>query len=463
MNNENKIKEPLIVIGLTIIILYAISFIKIDYEIAGFKIKTVDIFSDIKKENSDNSFLKKEFKYHQPLKADLLIGNSLSYLINFFKSFYISNDILAIQGQKTKITGNTQQLSYFFDALKNIKSKPVRIAHYGDSIIEGDLISADIREALQKKYGGNAVGWLGIVSQDITFRTTTKHTYSDNWESASIYTNNPKKLPFGISGEVAIPKGNSWVQYETTKIRKSLKDFSIVKLYYSHAKNSQIFYSFDGKPKQSAQLKTGTNIQELILKPEGKAQSIRIEFPVAEQAYVYGVSLENESGIFVDNFPLRGNSGVDINQISPAVMKDFSKYRDYNLIILEFGLNILGSLTKDYNWYEREMTKVINLFKSTYPKASIIMISVHDKAMKRGSNFVTDPAVLKLLEAQKNIAMKNNIAFWNMFEAMGGENSMSKWVNSNPPLAYKDYVHFNDLGAAKIAQLFIESLMNEYK
>lgn len=463
MNHKNEIKEPIFILGLTIILLYLLSFIKIDYEIAGFKLRTVDIFSDIRSEVKNNPPNNESIYYHHS-NSEFFVASTFNIITNFFESVKDNlNFFVPLQGVKTKITGNTQQLSYFFDALKNIKSKPVLIAHYGDSIIEGDLITADIRETLQKKYGGNAVGWLGIVSQDINFRTTTKHTFSDNWESASIYTNNPKKLPFGISGEVAVPKGNAWVQYETTNARKTLRDFSIVKLYYSHAKSSQIYYSFDNGVKQTAQLKPGTNIQELILKPSGKAQSVRIEFPTADQAYVYGVSLENESGIFVDNFPLRGNSGVDLNQISPSVLKDFSKYRDYNLIILEFGLNILGSTVTDYNWYEREMTKVINLFKSTFPKASIILISVHDKAMKKGSNFITDPAVLKLLDAQKKIAEKNNIAFWNMFEAMGGENSMSKWVNSNPPLAYKDYVHFNDLGATKIARLFVEALIDELK
>lgn len=471
MNQENKIKEPLLIIGFTIIILFIISFIKIDYEIAGFKIRTIDIFSDIKTDESTRDIesknnLKKDLDNQIIFESNISVESSIKSIINFFESAkdQLSNyDALPAQGFKTKFIGNTQQLSFFFDALKNIKSKSVRIAHYGDSIIEGDLITADLREAFQKKYGGNAVGWLGIVSQDISFRMTTKHTFSNNWESASIYSSNPKNLPVGISGEVAVPKGNAWVQYETTRIRRTLKDFSVVKLYYSNAKNSQIYYSFDNGPKQSAQLKTGTNIQELILKPLGKAQSIKIEFPLADQAYFYGVSLENESGIYVDNFPLRGNSGVDLTQINPLVLKDFAKYLDYKLIILEFGLNILGSTATDYYWYEREMSKVINLFKSAFPKASIVMISVHDKAMKKGSNFVTDPAVFKLLETQKKIATQNNIALWSMFDAMGGENSMPKWVNANPPLAFKDYIHFNDQGAAKIAQLFVESLMDEFK
>jgi lysophospholipase L1-like esterase len=40
---------------------------------------------------------------------------------------------------------------------------------------------------------------------------------------------------------------------------------------------------------------------------------------------------------------------------------------------------------------------------------------------------------------------------------------MPKWVNANPPLAFKDYIHFNDQGAAKIANLFLESLISEFE
>lgn len=90
------------------------------------------------------------------------------------------------------------------------------------------------------------------------------------------------------------------------------------------------------------------------------------------------------------------------------------------------------------------------------------MISVHDKATKKGASFATDPAIIKLLDIQKDIANKAGVAFWSMFDAMGGENSMPGWVNSNPPLAFKDYIHFNDQGARKIAQLFSDALLDEF-
>lgn len=458
----NKIKQPLYILALATILLIGLSFIKFEFliEEINFTVRSVDVLMDIKEIPSEEplSFPTKAKSKTELATMDIFaIGKILERLNN-----YLGESTLILQGKKTPITGNTSSLRNFFEAVKLAKQKSVRIAHFGDSAIEGDLITADMRETLQQKFGGNGVGWLGITSQDITFRMTTKHSFSPgNWESAALYTSNPKGLPLGISGEAFVPKANAWVQYETTPMRRYLRDFNSVKLYYAKAKASNITYSFDGGAKQTIPLKVGTGLQELILKPTTKTKSIRIEFPIAEQAVFYGVLLENEPGVYVDNFPLRGNSGVDLQQLKPDILKDFAKYMDYKLIILEFGLNIAGNRT-DYSWYEKEMVKVINLFKNVFPKASIILFSVHDKATKKGSEFVTDPTILRLIESQKSIASQTNIAYWSLFEAMGGQNSMQTWVNANPPLAFKDYIHFNDQGAKKVAQLFTEALIEEF-
>jgi lysophospholipase L1-like esterase len=475
MENQNKYRQPVIILGVTILILYMISFLNPSYEIGGLKIKAIDLFSDIKNDSTDiqskplNQLNKMQaVQSTGVLKAGIGLNFPLGFGFDLFNAGAAKNEnspaAAPLQGRSIPITGNIQQLNFFFDALRNVKSKSVRVAHYGDSAIEGDLITSDIREALQNRFGGNGVGWLSTTSQDITFRTTTKQTFSSgNWDTGALYTSNPKALPLGISGVCCVPKGNAWVQYETTPSKRYLRDFSIAKLYYSNAKSSSISYSFDGGPKQTVPLKTGNALQELLLKPSGQAKSIRIEFPVADQAYVYGVSLENGTGIYVDNLPLRGNTGVDLGSLQQNVLKDFSKYLDYKLIILEFGLNIAGTSQTDYSWYEREMVKVINHLKTAFPKTSILMISVHDKATKKGTVMVTDPAITKLLEAQKNIAKQSGVALWSLFDAMGGENSMPKWVDANPPLAFKDYIHFNDQGAKKVADLLTTALLSLYK
>ncbi len=456
MKHINTARQPMIILFLTLLISVSYSFIPEGFKLFGYELKQVDMFIDVRQMD--------DYSYPAP---------DLQSSINKASVIDISDikDLIgsAIYGKPSKtpaasfLYGNVSQLSYFFDALKNARIKGLRIAHYGDSGIEGDLITADLRESFQSRYGGSAVGHLGIISQDIQFRTTTNHSFSSSstWETAALYSANLKGLPLGISGEVAIPKGNSWVRYETTGAQKSLKPFTTVRLFYTNAKNSSIKVYFNDSPSpKQFNLVAGTGVKELVIKSPSPSKSVKLEFPVMDQAYLFGVSLEGNQGGYMDNFPLRGNSGVDLQKISSSVLKDYSKYLDYKLIVLEFGLNIAGQ--QDYSFYEREMGKVIAHLREAYPKASILMISVHDKAVKRGSSFVTDPSILRLLQAQKDIAQKNNVALFSLFDAMGGMNSMDKWVRNNPPLASTDYVHFNIFGAKKVADLIFNSLMDEF-
>jgi lysophospholipase L1-like esterase len=57
----------------------------------------------------------------------------------------------------------------------------------------------------------------------------------------------------------------------------------------------------------------------------------------------------------------------------------------------------------------------------------------------------------------KKMAEEEQIAYWSMYDAMGGKNSMVKWVEIG--LAGSDYVHFTRAGANKIGRLLYDWLM----
>ena len=104
------------------------------------------------------------------------------------------------------------------------------------------------------------------------------------------------------------------------------------------------------------------------------------------------------------------------------------------------------------------MIKVINNLKQIFPDASFLLVSVSDKAIKKGTKFITDPSVLLVLNEQKIIAQQTGIAFWNCLEAMGGENSMNEWVNQG--LGRKDFSHFSDAGGKLVADMLVEAILN---
>lgn len=364
-------------------------------------------------------------------------------------------------GKDVTITGDINQLKYFFNSLKETKNKVIRVAHFGDSQIQGDIISEYIREKLQAKYGGKGAGYLSIQANDIKMKMTTEHTFSNDWNFASIITRNSDNLPFGMSGSVAVPKPGSWVKYRSTNYLKSTSSFEKARLFYSSAdESSAIQYTINGGKTTKINLQKGESVHELVIDTKTIASSIEIKFLSGKQPYFYGVSLESGNGIYVDNFPMPGNTGASLLDIPLNNFADFNKLANYSLFILSYGNNVSSSNRGIYTVYENKMHNVIEQLRKAFPNTSILLFSVNDKTVKQGGRFVTNPEVPMLLETQKHIVDKSKVAFWNLWEAMGGLNSMNEWVNSAPPMALKDYSHFTQIGGERVAQLFVNALLN---
>ena len=64
--------------------------------------------------------------------------------------------------------------------------------------------------------------------------------------------------------------------------------------------------------------------------------------------------------------------------------------------------------------------------------------------------------------AMKAAAFETNSCFWDTYLNMGGSGSIQDWVSLSPPLAARDYIHFTNKGARKVADMFIEDLMDAY-
>ena len=92
-----------------------------------------------------------------------------------------------------------------------------------------------------------------------------------------------------------------------------------------------------------------------------------------------------------------------------------------------------------------------------------IIIGPADMAKKQKTEFITYPILEDVISALKKAAFETNSCFWDMYINMGGENSIQKWVLEQPSLAARDYIHFTNRGAKKIADFFIEDFMRDYK
>jgi len=418
-------------------ILVILSLFTKERSLLGYTIKPVSIFSDIM---ANDSSVLKQIHFKDTLAPD---SESCPQGVVCFRNF----------------TGQKYPLDKLFAHLLKAKEKKgkVRIAWYGDSFSDGDILVSDLRDTLQSLYGGNGVGFVPITSEIAGFRRSVIHSFG-GWNTSSILSN-PSLNKLGINGFSYLPDSGNYVFYKGTDRFKHTSTFNTFRLFYTSVSNQKAHILINRKDSRVMEMIMSAMPSMITV----QADTIRQVSARFHQGGItcFGASLEDETGFYIDNFAIKGNSGLGLQAISGKYLASFDSLLQYDMIILQFGLNVSNSQTDNFTGYMKGMNRLINKLKDAFPGTPILLISVSDRSQRSQGEFVTMPVIPKLIQAQEKIAFDNKLLFWNLFEAMGGENSMAGFVNSSPALANKDFTHLNFAGGRKVGLLLAHSFINE--
>lgn len=357
-------------------------------------------------------------------------------------------------------------LSRFYEKLyelESTKSGKVRIGYFGDSMNDGDLIVQDVRLAYQDKYGGQGVGFVPITSLSSASRYSVIHKFSGNWSTQTYITTKSPTKPFGIDGQVSFAKDSTqsyWLRYRAGGMKNAYSLYSPT-LFYGQADNNHAYITVKVNKDSTLITKELTPVYNLnTLNVSGYAQSLEINVHNAEGIPFYGFNFDNGQGVHVDNFSMRGNSGLPISVLNTGLMNAIDRKLNYDLIILQYGANVLAVGAKSYDWYGRNMTHVVEHLKHCFPNADILILSTADRAVKKEAEMQTDPGVKLLMKVQKDYARNTGAGYMCLYDLMGGEGSMIEWVDNG--LANKDYTHFNPQGSKKLSRLIFQTIEKGY-
>lgn len=401
----------------------------------------VVIYSLNKKQFPENM----QVDFISEIKTENIIQDSIEQVRD---SVYKDSIIQVGKGQ-VEINGN---LDYFFEGLDALptSSKSIHVAHFGDSQIEGDNLTCDLRDALQKKYGGNGVGWMPLTSIVAGYRVTIGHQFNDLWQVSDLQSNS-SSFEIGPTGQVFVAQPGASASYTASK-----HPFKSAWLLADPNSSGKLAYTVNGQRSFINWPNSGKYYLEL---PNSEGKQINIQCDEGSPA-LYGLNFENGKGCYVDNFAYRGSSGVGLAQLPTALFASLEEIVDYRLIILEFGLNIHSPGVSNYYGYGKNLDKAIKHLKTCFPKASILVVGISDKGRKIKGEWKSDETVRDLEKVQRETALNNGCAYFSLYEAMGGEGSIVSWVqDSVPKLANSDYTHLSREGTTVIANLLFEYLM----
>lgn len=483
-------------ITVSILILISIFFPKDGITIFGKTFYFVQFSDVIEKQSND-------------FKVEEWITNRLDSLQNEFDELKNLSDELKAQKALDMANADSNRLYFpnlernsldlFFAALNRIPetSEQVRIIHYGDSQIEEDRISSYIRRELQTRFGGGGLGMLS--ARPIGGSMSASHAYSNNWKRYTAFSLTGEPLStkrYGTMGITCKYVGNvsdkNFPEYEEdTLLNKEESDdepFEFMDKNRGYVtirptdKNNPNLFEYDrvriflGNVEENIKLNVVTNagqFQENIsagMDYKGYSFSfttspsnVSVTFSGGVSPDIYGISLESSSGVVLDNIAMRGSDGSVFVKFQQSLAKAMFSDLNPKLIILQFGGNAMPVISSEKvaKSYGKQLTNSINFIRKYCPDVSILFIGPADMCKTVNGQLQTYPMMETMIKELKNVCDESNVAFFDMYRAMGGKNSMIQWVKEG--WAASDYIHFNRKGAEKMSEILFKYLMLEYE
>ena len=336
-------------------------------------------------------------------------------------------------------------LRAFYEALPQASERVVRVVHYGDSQIEEDRMSQQIREQLQSRFGGQGVGLMPL-AQTIPTVTMKQELYMNGrrvnpnagprrYMVYGIRDMQRRDSHYGVMGQMAV-MADSLVR-DSEAVQAVCVPQS-EKVHYSRWRvfaDSTIHYDFSG--------------DTAYLWGRGA---------------VYGLSQESANGVIVDNIPMRGCMGLVFTKIDAMQLSTFYREENVKLIIMQFGGNAIPSNEKPttISAIVYGLRDQIRYIKRCAPNASILFIGPSDMIRMTDGEWETYPLVPYMDRLLKKITMEEGVAYFSLFQWMGGSGSMIRWRELG--LAGEDGVHFHRSGARKagnaVAEWMLEGMEN---
>ncbi len=325
-----------------------------------------------------------------------------------------------------------------------LASGNARIAVMGDSYIEGDILTQDLRSQLQARYGGRGVGFVPGHSIAAGFRRTIRQT--DNGLTIHGMQKAPSSPYFNISGEYFTAPSRAKVTY------KSDSKWDVSRLLYIAPSAGTITFRTDSS-EYVVNVEPGQQVQEYRLPEHTGKFEIDINCP---GLVFLGSWLEGNSGVGVDCMSVRGNSGINNRKLNVDLASQMRQFTDYDLIILEYGVNALTSKQKNYEHFGKMLQESAERVRECYPNAQIMIMGIGDRGEKFQGEVHSMPTAPAMVEAQRQAAKAAGCLFFDTREAMGGQDAIVDWKNRK--LANSDYIHINSAGGKVLATEIVNAL-----
>ena len=322
-----------------------------------------------------------------------------------------------------------------------------KVIHFGDSHIQGDRISGEVRNNLQALGGNGGSGMFFPYSLCKSVGPTGTNSNITGTYTYSSILKNPTKRRIGSLGyEITLSQDAVFTMEFNEQFRgKRSKEFSI--LIHGTMDTVAIDLAIPGVLKSHEAM--GNQLTRYTF--ECSEIPSKIQFRALKECSLWGIEFIQESGLVYQQC---GVVGAQFTHLLPHKEDILSmlEWQKPNLVVFSYGTNESYSALDSIS-YEKQIASFVLLLKEKLPEVGIIITNAPD-TRSAGKTPKSELVVNRCLHV---IANKTETAYYDVNRVMGGWGSHACWQAND--LFLKDQLHFNKKGATLMGQMLCHALL----
>jgi lysophospholipase L1-like esterase len=364
---------------------------------------------------------------------------------------------------------DTNSLDPFFSALWSLEQRQlglttqdqgkegvVTVLHYGDSPTTADLITGDVRAQLQSRFGDAGRGYT-LIAKPWAWYGHRGVEISDHGWKIRTGVGLMREGIYGLGGAAFEGQSGVWSKFRLTESQQSAVIFEYL------AKPGGGAFAVEADEQRIVDQTTDSETQsvswvQVELPPGTKAVSVR---PTSGTVTLFGADFRRgNSGLLYDSLGLNGaTTSVVARVLQPTLWKQELDHAAPALVIINYGSNESSFGTFVHKQYAAELRLAIQRIRAAFPGASVLVMSPMDRGERTGLDEIkTMSTIPEIVAIQRQVAAETHIAFFDIYDAMGGDGTMARWYAASPRLCTADLLHPTPQGATIVAGLFVDQL-----
>jgi lysophospholipase L1-like esterase len=362
---------------------------------------------------------------------------------------------------------NGRYLTPFFNKLLNLEncdSIQLSIVHIGDSHIQADFLTREVRKNFQLRFGNAGRGLVfplrvAGTNEPNDYRSSTNTA----WTVAKINSTNRYPDP-GISG-ISMLTDDNGAYFDITTYNHDDLDYAFDQVTLIHTKDS---LQFDCRITDSA-IKFGYLMSAVALEPGNcntwvpfthPTNFVRIQAEQTEAGQnsftVNGVILQNSfPGVLYHSIGINGAHYSDYNNSSLFFRQ--LRILKPDLVLVSLGANEGADVKITGDEIIASVIALIRNIRSMNPEACILITTPADDFYRKKYK---NPYLKTVQQALVKSAELEKVACWDMYTITGGFGSCTEWRKA--AMMQRDGVHFNKQGYALQGTLLYKALIDSY-